>query len=125
METYKINSSLRKKILVVDDNHDILELITVMLESRGFDVCTHDTGLHVEDIVKQSQPDLILLDVALPGKYGTQVCRELKMFCDTPIILFSAHANLQECQQECNAEAFISKPFDIHDFMRTINLYLN
>jgi DNA-binding response OmpR family regulator len=115
-----------KKILVVDDDIDILNIVEHILLSHGFDVQTHSTGLGVPDIVMHYHPNLILLDIRLPGKLGTEVCKELKQI-DThlPIILFSAHADQGKAFALCDADGFIQKPFDIKNLINTINLNVN
>lgn len=110
-----------KKILVVDDDHDISAVVKMILVSKGYDVLTHDSGLHVPDIVNKFQPNLILLDVRLPGKFGTQVCSELKAVSDyPPILLFSAHAKEGESFAICDADGFIQKPFEVKQLISVI-----
>ena len=112
-----------KKILVVDDDKAILQVVTLILTSHGFDVKTHSTGFNVPGIVLYYQPDLILLDICLPGKLGTEICKELKeLNPKIPIILFSANSNIGT--NSC-ANAFISKPCDMQTLIDTINLHLN
>ena len=67
-----------KKILVVDDDPHILQIVKYVLLSHGFEVETYATGLNVNEVVLSFDPDLILLDILLPGTLGTQVCIELK-----------------------------------------------
>jgi DNA-binding response OmpR family regulator len=115
-----------KKILVVDDDEHILHLVKHILNSHGFNVQTHSTGLNVPDIVMHYHPNLILLDIRLPGKLGTEVCKELKQIHhNLPIILFSAHADQGKAFAICDADGFIEKPFDIKNLIDTINLHLN
>ena len=114
-----------KKILVVDDDPDILQIVKYILTVRGFDVETHTTGLNVPEVVMSYNPNLILLDIRLPGKLGTQVCKELKQTYPIPIILFSAHADERKSFKKWNADAFIQKPFDIDQLVGTIRLHLN
>ena len=114
-----------KKVLVVDDDEDILYVVKFILTSYGFDVQTHSSGLKVPEIVMSYTPDIILLDIRLPGKLGTQVCNELKQIYTTPIILFSAHTKQDHALSICHADAFIQKPFDMEQLVNTINLYLN
>ncbi len=109
-----------KKILVVDDDPDILYLLKYILKNAGFDVYTHNTGLGVPAKVTACGPDVILLDVMLPGRIGTEVCKELRKDFSIPIIFFSAHANEKKVMQECNASGFIPKPFDIKEMIHTI-----
>lgn len=115
-----------KKILVVEDDADILDIVQQILVSHGFDVQTHSTGLGVPDIVMHYHPNLILLDIRLPGKLGTEVCRELKQIdTNLPILLFSAHADQGEALAICDADGFIQKPFGIKNLITIINLHLN
>jgi len=72
------------------------------------------------------QPDLILLDILLPGKLGTQICKELKqVHSGIPIILFSAHTRHGKTTDIYCADAFIQKPFDIKNFVDTVKLHVN
>ena len=115
-----------KKILIVDDDKDILHMVKYILTSHGFDVQTHATGLNVPDVVMHYHPNLILLDIRLPGKLGTEVCKELKQIhSDVPVILFSAHAEQGKAFALCDADGFIQKPFDINNLLNVINLHIN
>ena len=115
-----------RKILVVDDDEAILHVVKLILTSHGFDVQTHSTGLNVPDIVMHYHPNLILLDIRLPGKLGTEVCKELKQIhSNLPIIFFSAHADKGKAFALCHADGFIQKPFDIKNLINTINLNVN
>lgn len=115
-----------KKILVVDDDEDILIVVKHILTSYGFDVHTHSTGLNVLEVVLDYEPDVILLDIRLPGKLGTEVCKELKQRnCMIPIILFSAHAQQADFLDLFGADGFMKKPFDVKDLVNTVKLYMN
>jgi DNA-binding response OmpR family regulator len=115
-----------KKVLVIDDDKNILEVVEFILTSYGFDVFTLSTGFHVPEIVLHYQPDLILLDILLPGKLGTQICKELKqVHSDIPIILFSAIAQQGKTSDIHCADAFIQKPFDIKNFVDIVKLHVN
>ena len=115
-----------KKILVVDDDVDILFVIEHLLRLKGFDVRTHTTGLGIPNIVIQYAPDLILLDVMLPGKKGTQVCKELKIIHpNIPIILFSANAEKGKTFEIYKADDFVSKPFDVENLINSIKFHVN
>jgi len=115
-----------KKILVVDDDQDILEAVTLVLTSYGFEVKTHSTGLNVPDIILHYHPDLLLLDIRLPGKLGTYICKELRqLYSKLPIILFSANSEKLSSMALSCANDFIEKPFDIKSLIDTINLHLN
>jgi len=113
-----------KKILVVDDDIDILEVVEIILISHGFDVYTHTSGYNVPLIVTDYKPDIILLDISLPDRSGTEICKELKETHDIPILLFSAHASPEEAYKGCNADGFIDKPFDITDLLKAIREHI-
>jgi DNA-binding response OmpR family regulator len=115
-----------KKILVVDDDVDILFVIEHLLRLKGFDVLTHTTGLGVSDIVIKYAPDLILLDVMLPGKKGTEVCKELKITNPhIPIILFSANPEQGKAFEIYKADDFVSKPFAVENLINSIKFHVN
>ncbi|MEO6330610.1 MAG: response regulator [Ginsengibacter sp.] len=112
-----------KKILVVDDDQDILEIVELILLKNGYNVKTHTTGVGLDEVTKYYKPDLILLDVRLPGgKLGTELCMELKQTISTPIILFSAELSIP-FSIFC-ADDFIKKPFEVKSLLTTINSHL-
>ncbi len=113
-----------KKILVIDDDKDILDVVEILLTMRGYEVLTHDTGFDVVDMVKKYDPDLLILDIHLPGKLGTEICKELKTINNLPpILLFSADAKEGDAFAICKADGFVQKPFDIHDFLEVVKLH--
>jgi two-component system alkaline phosphatase synthesis response regulator PhoP len=108
-----------KKILVVDDEGDLLKLVKTRLEANGYKVTTLSSGKYVIETAKSEMPDIILLDVVMPGKNGCDVCRELKAdeaLRRIPVILFTAHypeeEHLKLRSGEIGAEDYILKPFD-------------
>jgi DNA-binding response OmpR family regulator len=113
-----------KKILVVDDDEDILGIVKYILESDGLEVFTHNTGLAVNEAIDSVKPDLVLLDIGLPGKSGTDVCKEIKATYTIPVLFFSAHSNQEKALSICPAEGFIAKPFDINDLVSTVQSYV-
>jgi len=117
-----------KKILVVDDDIDILTLVKMTLTMNGFntEVLSHWEG--IDNLIEKFNPDLILLDVSLGGADGREICRRLKSQDDTrhiPVILFSANIEMEKSIENCNAQAFISKPYDLKYFLQTINSNIN
>ena len=114
-----------KKILLVEDDENFVEIVKYILTTYGFEVHTHTTGLNVPEIVEKYNPNLILLDINLPGKLGTQVCKELKQTSAIPIILFSTHPDQQKVVKECDADGFLEKPFDINELIGSIGLHAN
>ena len=113
-----------KKILVVDDDEDILHIVKYLLTSQGFDVQTHSTGLNVPEVVRSYDPNLILLDILLPEKSGIEICKELKQMYAIPIILISAYSDYKKSFVESRSDAFVVKPFDTDQLVNTIKSHL-
>jgi DNA-binding response OmpR family regulator len=117
-----------KRVLVIDDDEDILDIIRIILEDEGYQVTTLNNGTKVSENITASRPDLILLDVMLGGMDGREICKDLKsnaLFNLIPIIMISASHNLQEqVLQPRFANAFIPKPFDIDNLVNVVNAQL-
>jgi DNA-binding response OmpR family regulator len=119
--------SKRKKLLVVDDELDILEFLQVILEEEGYEVLTSTKGEYLEQLHNGGLPDLILLDVLLSGKDGRAIVKYLKSQDETrhiPIIMFSAHPSAEQTARAAGAEDFIAKPFNIDDLLAKVGKYL-
>ena len=117
-----------KKILVADDDLDILIMVKMTLGLQGFTVDAISNWRDIDDHVKQFSPDLVLLDVSLGGADGRDICKRLKKEQETkhiPVILFSANADMGESIQDCKAEAFIAKPYELSHFLTTIRTHIN
>jgi DNA-binding response OmpR family regulator len=113
-----------KKVLIVDDNSDILWVVETILKRYGFDVMTTLKGEEVMAKTKKYAPQLILLDVFLSGIDGIEVCNALKSTPETkniPIIMFSAHTNSHDVMKFCKADDFVAKPFDSNELVKKIN----
>lgn len=112
-----------KKILIVDDNSDILWVVETILKRYGFEVLSTLKGEEVMDKAKKYNPQLILLDVFLSGVDGIEVCNTLKSNPETkdiPVIMFSAHANSNDVMKFCQADDFVAKPFDTNELVKKI-----
>ncbi len=114
-----------KKILLVDDDEDILEVVKGILLLNGYEVQTHSSCFNVSEVVKWNYPNLILLDIRFFGKSGTDICKELKEIYDIPIILLSADTKKGNEFALYNADAFIQKPFDMKQLVDIITLHVN
>ena len=116
-------------ILVVDDENDILEMTSIMLDDVGYDVLTASNGETAIEMVKNNNIDLILLDAVMPGMNGLDVCRTLKRNIktrSTPIIIFSALGNGLDMMLENRdkADAYLSKPFTKKGLLEKISALL-
>ncbi|HEV8079789.1 MAG TPA: response regulator [Chitinophagaceae bacterium] len=116
---------MEKKILVVDDHLDILNVVDRFLKANGFNVLAHSSGKDVIEVVKVFKPDLILLDLQLDGKFSTHICKTLKKTTHIPVVLFSAYLDLEKMFHECDADAYISKPFDLEYLLNIISEQLS
>jgi DNA-binding response OmpR family regulator len=113
-----------RKILVVDDDHDILTVVKIVLNMHNFKVQTLSKPEEIHDTIKSFSPDLILLDVALGSADGRKICKGLKQSNETkhiPVLLFSAHYDLINDIEECLADGLISKPFETITLVNTIS----
>src|SRR5215471_383704 len=117
-----------KRILVVDDDPDILDALQILLEFAGYDVKTTEKGEYVENLrdMNGGLPDLIILDVLLSGKDGRLICQKLKSQDDTkliPILMISAHPNAKQSVTAVGADDFMAKPFDMDEFLEKVAKY--
>src|SRR5579864_5322411 len=106
----------QKKILIVDDEPDILEFLKIILEEEGYTIVTTEKGEYLEKLANGALPDLILLDMLLSGKDGRDIVKHLKSQQQTrhiPVIMFSAHPSAEETAHKAGADDFVPKPFDI------------
>lgn len=103
-------------VMVVEDNDDIRDLLSLVLEEEGHRVVTLEDGAQVVETARNVHPDLITLDLALPGKHGLEVLRELQEHSDTrgiPVLVISAYTREMEAPLRRRASGVISKPFYI------------
>lgn len=106
-----------KRILVIDDEPQMVEILKVRLEASGYGVISSYDGLDAVEKARREKPDLILLDIMLPRMDGYRVCRTLKFderYKDIPIIMFTAraHEKDKETAEEVGADAYMIKPFE-------------
>lgn len=111
-----------RKILAVDDTADNLLLLQIFLESEGFEVEVADSGSTALDRLEQSSPDLILLDVMMPGMNGLEVTQEIRSNNRTlPILLISAHDKMQiQPGLDAGANGYIQKPINFTQLLSRI-----
>src|SRR5579884_88962 len=117
-----------KKLLVVDDEPDILEFLQIILEEEGYTVITSNKGEFLEQLHNGGLPDLILVDVLLSGKDGREIVKHLKSQEETkhiPVIMFSAHPSAEETARKAGAEDFVAKPFEIDLLLSRIATHLS
>ena len=119
----------KKKILIVDDEPDILKLTSLRLKKLGYDVLTAVDGKEALDAIRSETPDLVLLDLLLPIMDGAEVCKRVKndkKLRHIPIILFTAHSDTMTAEKakSFGADGYIVKPFDPEELMNKIGQIL-
>lgn len=115
-----------EKILVVDDDNNICELLRLYLEKEGYSVTIARTGMQAVRSFAEHQPDLMLLDIMLPELDGWQVCREIRKYSNKPIIMLTAKGETFDkvLGLELGADDYITKPFDSKEVLARIKAVL-
>ena len=116
------------KILVVDDDIDILSLVKIMLTMNNFNVEAISRWEEINTCLHDFKPDLVLLDVSLGDADGRDICKQMRTAKETaeiPVILFSANSEMGKFIDDCCAQAFIAKPFELSNLINTIKTFLN
>jgi DNA-binding response OmpR family regulator len=115
---------MSKKILVLDDDSSILDVISYVLEDAGYTVQTLSSGETILEVIRNFHPDLVLMDIMLADMDGRVICRELKGSLETemlPEILISATHNLSDTLKQLGApNDSIAKPFDIENLISRV-----
>ena len=107
----------RKRILIIEDEPYMVELLKTRLEANNYEVIVAYDGMEGWRKARNEHPDLILLDIMLPGMDGFKICKLLKhdvRYRNVPIIMLTARANKEDMMmgKEAGADAYIAKPFD-------------
>ncbi len=107
----------KKQILLVDDEPDLIQMVSLRLKSAGYEVTTAQDGQQALDQVKQGKPDLIILDLMLPKLDGYKVCRLLKFderYRNIPVLIFTARAQEEDIRlaTQCGSNGYLTKPFE-------------
>lgn len=115
-----------EKILVVDDDTNICELLRLYLEKEGYVVKIVNDGVSAINAFKQENPDLTLLDIMIQKLDGWQVCREIRKFSDKPIIMLTAKGETFDkvLGLELGADDYVTKPFDTKEVVARIKAVL-
>jgi DNA-binding response OmpR family regulator len=117
---------MAKKILVIDDDFDILEPISLILKEEGYLVEIMTKGEQSIKKVNEFKPDLILLDMLLSGSDGRRICATLKKSSKSkqiPIVMMSAHPGAETEAKASGADGFIAKPFETEDLINIVKEY--
>jgi len=115
-----------KRILIVEDDLDILRLLKRELEEAGFDVLAYDSGMRGLTAVREEEPDLVILDLGLPDISGQEIARRVRRTGDTPILILTAADEVGTKVEMLNAGAddYLAKPFHVQELLARINVQL-
>jgi len=121
---------MNRQVLVVDDEIGALTLIGIMLERGGFDVIKAQDAYTALEVLESTTPDLIILDVMMPGMDGIELCRRVRdreETDDTPVLILSARGDAASVESGFTAGAtdYLSKPILHHDLITKIRQVLN
>ena len=117
-----------KRILIFDDDVDILEILTYLLREKGWDVHTRATCANIVEVVSEHNPDVILMDNWIPDTGGIKATQTLKshsVYRTIPVIYFSANNDVEALSAKAGADAYIAKPFDLDELEKMLGRYSN
>ncbi len=116
---------MTKKILIAEDDEDIRIAVKILIEQKGREVYEAIDGIKAIEMAKEINPDLIIMDVMMPGKVGYQVCRELKEDPATKniyiIFLTARGEQAQGAAMACGGDELLTKPFDVDKLRERVN----
>lgn len=117
---------MAKKIVVVDDEKPIADILQFNLEKEGYDVLTANDGDEALELILKEVPDLVLLDIMLPGKDGMEICREVRKSHDMPIIMLTAKDDEIDkvLGLELGADDYVTKPFSTRELIARVKANL-
>ncbi len=126
MISIKENHYAGYRILIVEDEEDIQEIIAHNLSEEGFIVSSTDNGLDAWNKIQSSLPDLILLDIMIPGINGLELCKKIKSYYDVPIIMVTAKSEDVDAilGLEFGADDYIRKPFSPRELVARVKVVL-
>ena len=114
---------MSKRALVVEDDANIAELLRLYLGKDGFDVMICADGARAESTFDLFSPDVMLLDLMLPGKDGLQICRDIRKKSSVPIIMLTAKGETSDkiTGLDVGADDYVTKPFDVKELLARIH----
>jgi DNA-binding response OmpR family regulator len=115
----------KKRVLVVDDEPGIGNVLRIKLGLVGFDVITTTSGAEAIDLVRTQEPDIMLLDILMPDVTGMDVLDRVRAFSQVPIIVFTGRPDIAQFARKIGANDYIAKPFDPDLLVQKIGAILN
>ncbi|SFM80621.1 response regulator [Methanolobus profundi] len=128
-ETLESMSDIRQKVLIVDDEMDALIALKVALETEGYNVVEAQDGYEAIEKVHSERPDVILLDLMIPGIDGFEVCKQLRsdpLYSHIPVIMLTARGEVDDKVEgiELGADDYVTKPFNLKELKARIKMVL-
>ena len=117
-----------KRVLIIEDEQDIVDIATMILEDEGYEVSSHCEFEGFEKKVNDCDADVVLLDLNLDGYHGKDICKYIKnndQLKSTSVILMSANRDIEAIKEEAGADGYITKPFDLMDFINIVKFFIN
>jgi two-component system, OmpR family, response regulator len=116
----------KPKVLVIDDEENVCELITLYFEKAGYDVVCSGDGNEGMDMVRTQKPDIVILDLMLPGMDGLDVCKEIRKFSNVPLIMLTARVDEVDrvLGLEIGADDYVTKPFSPRELLARVKAVL-
>ena len=113
-------------ILVVEDDQDMLQLLGRILESEGYHVTLATNGVYVLSMVRETRPDLVLLDIMMPGPNGYTILDSIRQYSDVPVIMVTAKREMEALQKALalGADDYVRKPFRTTELLARIKAKL-
>ncbi|TET52704.1 MAG: response regulator [Actinobacteria bacterium] len=119
---------MKKKILVVDDEKTIVELVRIRLEKNGYKVQTALSGKEALNVAQKEKPDLVILDIMMPEMDGYEVLKKLRgdLKLDMPVMLLTAKVADNDVWEgwQSGVDYYVTKPFTAHTLLRGVQLCL-
>jgi DNA-binding response OmpR family regulator len=114
----------KKHVLVVDDEPGIVNVLRIKLRLHGYEVITTTSGAEAIEIIRTQKPDIVLLDILMPGVTGMDVLDRVRTFSQVPIVVFTAKPDIVQYAMNLGANGSISKPFDPDQLVAKIEAVL-
>ncbi len=115
------------RILIADDSPSVLDAIAAILDSSGYVVFAAQDGLEAWEAISRVKPNMVVLDIEMPGLDGCEVCRRIKSFPETrdiPVLLVSGCGRTADLAQSAGADGFLNKPFQLTDLLGQVGALL-
>jgi len=113
-----------RKVLIVDDEARILRFLELKLKVAGYDVVSAASGEKALTLARSEKPDIVLLDIIMPGIDGLEVLQEIRKFSQVPVIVFSARSGNTEKAMKLGANDYVAKPFSPDELIMRVNTLL-